>query len=72
MLCCWAEQKYGLSEVTKVEFEPGAYGPYSDVTPDLDLHMEVIVQHAGGRSNFETLYTTNLVREVMEFARDAR
>lgn len=42
-LCRWAEAKYGLADVTRVLFDHGQKGPYSDVTPDIDAYVEVRV-----------------------------
>ena len=68
-LCRWAEAKYGLSGVTRVQFEPGAHGPYSDVTPDVDPYLRVEVSLADGSfREFEEDYATKLIRELVEFS----
>lgn len=68
MLCRWAEHAYNITNVTRVEFEPAAHGPYSEDTPDLDLHMRVTVHSDDWRlpeqahRDFEEPYTTGLIK----------
>lgn len=70
MLCRWAEAKFDLADVVEVQFEAGAHGPYSDVTPDIDPYIEVRVKTSDGRwRNFDDwTYNTDLIRDILRFA----
>jgi hypothetical protein len=71
-LCRWAEAKYHLTGVTRVYFEAGQHGPYSDVTPDLDSYVEVIVL-AGEPGAWKRLheaeesYSGGLIEDIVGF-----
>ena len=71
MLCRWAEQKYDLppNKVTRVEFQPGTQGPYSDVTPDIDSVLVVYLWNDQQLIRTDYIsYTNELIREIMALA----
>jgi len=69
MLCRWAEAKYDVQNVTKVYFDVGQHGPYSEVTPDIDAYVEVSV-FVGGKHwrDFEESYSGGLIEDILRFA----
>jgi hypothetical protein len=78
LLCRWAEQRYALASVVKVDFEFADDGDYSDLTPGEGPYMRVMITYLGKggegpqqHRREDAVYNTALIREVMEFARDA-
>ena len=65
----WAEEKYRVTNITKVDFELSSHGPYSSVTPDVDPYVNVVI-HSEGRRDVEKEVSDihNLVRELVEVA----
>jgi hypothetical protein len=71
MLCRWAEGKYGLTNVVRVEFVYDEGFPGTDVTPADMPSMDVAVTTADGERKrmWEDLaYAPELIREILEVA----
>lgn len=76
MLCRWAEKKYGLASVTRVEFTFHDDGDYSELTPGDGPYMRVTVSYLGSQGKgpqthkrvADTVYDTGLIREILDFA----
>jgi hypothetical protein len=75
MICRWAEATYDLVSVTAVEFDMQDDGAWSDETPGEGPYMRVTItylgkQGAGSQKHMrtDTVYDTNLIREILKFA----
>jgi hypothetical protein len=73
MLCRWAEAKYGMTDVTLVEFEHEEGWGGTDVTPGDPDRVKVYVTDSEARwlkeSEIEVLPA--LIREIVEFSMGA-
>lgn len=75
LLCRWAEKKYGLHAVEKVDFEFRDDGDWSEVTPGDGPYMAVVVTYRTAKSGEQTYtkqmdeahYDTALIREILAF-----
>lgn len=75
LFCRWAEAKYGIGRVTRVDFEHDEGWGGTDVTPGDPARVEVYVEDGAGHrrcveSDLEVLPA--LIREIAEFALKAR
>lgn len=78
MLCRWAEKKYGLHEVTGVEFDMRDDGAWSEYTPSDGPYMEVTIKWRSEKSGAQTYtkkdtyYDAALIREILAFGLEGK
>jgi hypothetical protein len=70
MLCRWAEQKYGLPRVLKVEFEFDEGWGGTDITPGDPARIDLYVTTPDKRTRVDSdlEFIPALIREIVEFS----
>lgn len=66
----WAHRNWpALGPITKVEFELGSHGPYSEVTPNVDEYVRVYLTLLSGRViEKEVMEVHQLIRDLVGIA----
>lgn len=70
--CRWAEKQYGLSDVTKVEFEADDDGPISEITPGEGAYVRVVITYGSNSRRVEKKewWVTDLINSILEVAKE--
>jgi hypothetical protein len=73
MICRWAEAKYGLKNVERVEFDERQEGPWSEWTPDTYflLDLKIYTASSSQPQKHSEYFDARLIRDIFRFAAGA-